>query len=468
MNHDLAYATDERRDSPRAAVSNKLDTVKSGGFIDGVRRVVERYGMDVTRPLAMVSGGPDSVAMLRVLLELGGEPVVLHVDHGLRDKDSREDARFVSELCEGLGVECEVRRVKLVGGNLQEKARRERYRLAEEVSAVRGLSTVVTGHTADDVTETVLLNLSRGAGMRGMTGIPPVRGRVARPLISHHRTDVLDYLRSLGQPYRTDLTNLTPKYARNRVRLEVLPVLEDLYPGAARNIARAAALLREDLEALEELAGRVVHRRGEEVTVAVTDLQGLPLALRRHAMRRAYAALAPDAPPLDAAAVERVLALLQKTEGATVLDLPANVRVAVRFGAEISFYLGTQPTLEERELLVGEQHFERWDINISETQEFDAEDAARPGVAYLDAARGPYRVRMSREGDRMRPLGLGGTKKVYRAMQDRKVPADLRDRTPVVVDEWGRVAWLFLGELDESFTVTSRTERMIRLEVRRI
>src|SRR5918997_6498962 len=226
--------------------------MKPEDFSDAVRKTAERYGMDLSRPLALVSGGPDSVALLRALLGLGVEPVVLHLDHGLRGEESREDAGFVRDLCDGLGVRCEVERLRLEEGpNLQARARDERYRLAEEVADGLGLQTIAVGHTADDVAETVLMNLARGTGMRGLAGIPPVRGRMVRPLIRHRRREVVHYLKYLIQPYRTDPTNLTGKYARNRVRLEVLPVLEELYPGAPRNLARAASLARQDLEALE-------------------------------------------------------------------------------------------------------------------------------------------------------------------------------------------------------------------------
>src|SRR5215216_4134153 len=212
------------------------------GFPEKVHRTAKSYGMDLRRPLALVSGGPDSVALLRVILALGGEPVVLHVDHGLRGEESRGDAEFVRDLCVRLGVHCEVRRLGLDGSsNLQERARDERYRLAEEVAVRLGLRAVATGHTADDVAETVLMNLARGTGLRGLAGIPPVRGRIERPLIGRTRQEILNYLNEIDQPYRTDPTNLTGKYARNRVRLEVLPVLEELYPGAAGNIARAPA-----------------------------------------------------------------------------------------------------------------------------------------------------------------------------------------------------------------------------------
>src|SRR3712207_693571 len=258
-------------------------------FSAAAARTARRCRMDLSRPLAMVSGGPDSVALLRALVELGTCPVVLHVDHGLRGEESLMDAEFVRELCEGMGLVYEGRRTRLEEGNLQEKAREERYRFAERLADGLELSAIATGHTADDVAETVLLNLARGAGLRGLAGIPPIRGRVVRPLIHHCRHDVLRYLEYLGQPYRTDPTNLTPKYARNRVRLEVMPVLEELFPRAGENVARTATLLREDLEALEDLAAGLIRRREDEVAVPLDELWRVPPALRRYVVREAYA-----------------------------------------------------------------------------------------------------------------------------------------------------------------------------------
>src|SRR5918992_1116983 len=125
--------------------------MKPEDFAGAVRLTAERYGMDLGRPLALVSGGPDSVALLRVLIEIGGEPAVLHVDHGLRGEESREDAGFVRELCEKFGVRCEIRRLELEGeANLQERARDGRYRLAEEAADEVGVRSIALGHTADD------------------------------------------------------------------------------------------------------------------------------------------------------------------------------------------------------------------------------------------------------------------------------------------------------------------------------
>src|SRR5919199_4171099 len=307
-------------------------------FSSAVWRTAQHFGMDLSQPLVMVSGGPDSIALLRVLVELGSQTVVLHVDHGLRGEESREDAEFVRKLCSQLEVPCEVRRLKVEGGNLQEEARRGRYRIAEELAQAEGASAIATGHTADDVAETVLMNLARGAGLRGLAGIPPVRGRIQRPLIGSSRRDVLHYLKELGQPFRTDPTNLTNKYARNRVRGKILPVLEELYPAAASNIARAALLVREDLEILEDLAKGIVQRRGEEVVLPRDGLEGLRPSLQRHAVRLAYATLVPEAAPLPSNLVEMALGLLEGGEGTRTLDLPGGVVASGRASEELAFY----------------------------------------------------------------------------------------------------------------------------------
>jgi len=440
-------------------------------FQDKVSLTAECYGMDLRRPLALVSGGPDSVALLRVIVALDGEPVVLHFDHGLRGEESREDAAFVRGLCGRLGVRCEVQSLGLDGGpNLQERAREERYRLAEEVAVRLGLEAVATGHTADDVAETVLINLARGAGLRGLAGIPPVRDRIQRPLIECTRRDVLNYLQELEQPYRTDPTNLTDKYARNRVRLEVLPILEELYPAASGNIARTASLVREDLEVLEGLAIGVVETRGDEVVLPLDGLIELRPPLRRHAVRLAYAALVPEAVPLSSNLVEAVLGLLEGGEGTRTLDLPDGVVASGRTAAELALYIEPRPTVSGREeIRAGESViFGEWRFSAREVPGFDPVDAAKIEVAYLDGGNGPYEVRMAREGDIIRPLGLGGTKKVFRAMMDRKVPSDLRRRTPVVVDGRGEVAWIVLGELGERHKVDESTQKILKLEVARI
>jgi tRNA(Ile)-lysidine synthetase-like protein len=164
-----------------------------------------------------------------------------------------------------------------------------------------------------------------------------------------------------------------------------------------------------------------------------------------------------------------VLDLADKREGTRAVRLPGDVVAAVRYGEELVLYRVPRVSSvsgESAELRPGTFGYGGWDVDVREVPGLDPSDAARPEVAYLDAGKGPYGVRMAREGDEIRPLGLGGTKKVFRAMMDRKVPRDLRRRTPVVVDGWGKVVWVFGGELSEEFKVGEGTEKMLRVEVR--
>src|SRR5918998_4730663 len=136
-------------------------------FVEGVRLTADRHGMDLSRPLVLVSGGPDSVALLRAILDLGGDPRVLHVDHGRRGEESRADVDFMLDLCEGIGVGCEVETLDLEdAANLQERAREARYRLARETAGRLGLRVVATGHTADDVAGNPIPNPPPRAGVR--------------------------------------------------------------------------------------------------------------------------------------------------------------------------------------------------------------------------------------------------------------------------------------------------------------
>ena len=160
-----------------------------------------------------------------------------------------------------------------------------------------------------------------------------------------------------------------------------------------------------------------------------------------------------------------MLALLEAGPGARSLDLAGGAVAVGRGGDEIAFYVPWELPPEELPLYGGEVRLEGWVFRIDEVASFDQEDAKKPGVAYLDYSGGPYSMRRAQEGDMIRPLGLGGRKLVLRAMMDRKVPADLRRRTPVVVGRSREVAWIPFGELGEAFAVQKETGRILKVEV---
>ena len=268
---------------------------------------------DATMVLA-VSGGPDSMALLHGAARLvetdarSWRLTVAHLDHALRP-DSADDARFVAEAAEALALRFEGLRTDVValardeGRSIEEAAREARYRFLEAVAPEGAL--IATAHTADDAAETVLLNLLRGSGLAGARGIPARRGRIVRPLLDARRATLRELLEAAVIGYRIDPSNDDPAFLRNRVRNEVLPLLEEIRPGAAERIGQFSRLAADDEALLEELARGELARRTSEDGI---DWHDPPLpSLGRRVLRLAVGAPAPSA--------ERIEALLEAAEG---------------------------------------------------------------------------------------------------------------------------------------------------------
>jgi len=266
--------------------------------------------------LLAVSGGPDSMALLHGAAQLvasearGWKLSVAHLDHALRD-DSADDAAFVADAADSLGLVVDVRRTDVSalarggGLSLEEAGRSARYAFLQELAGERD-ALIATAHTADDAAETVLINLLRGSGLAGARGIPARRGRVVRPLLGERRDRLRDLLDAAGIAYRLDPSNEDPAFLRNRVRAELVPLMESLRPGAVGSLARFAALAAADDELLKAVAAaELASRRGPDGSLDWTDPPPRPLG------RRVLRLAVPDPAP----SAERLEALLDAAEG---------------------------------------------------------------------------------------------------------------------------------------------------------
>lgn len=273
-------------------------------LISKVRSAVSDYTMIQSGSVvvAALSGGADSVSLLRALKsleeELGITVCACHLNHGLRGCESDNDERFCVRLCETLSVPLEIRRVS-IGDMLrphestEQAARRVRYEFFADTLEKFGSKTLATAHTASDNAETVLFNLTRGTGVSGLCGIPPIRAlsaeseyQVLRPLIYCTRGDVEDYLAHLSQDYVTDKTNLSDEYSRNRIRLNVIPELEKINPSLQAVISRMTGILREDDEFLESLGDKALSDAREGRGWNALALSKLPKPIKARAVRK--------------------------------------------------------------------------------------------------------------------------------------------------------------------------------------
>lgn len=289
----------------------------------------QRCAIPDDAPLVLaVSGGADSMAMLHGAARLGRYPLtVAHLDHGLR-RDSADDAAFVADVAAALDLPAAVHRTdvaalaRVEGLSIEEAGREARYRFLHEVAGDDGL--IATAHTLDDSAETVLLNLLRGSGLSGVTGIPPRRGRVVRPLLHARRAELRKLLDEGGQAYRDDPSNDDPAFLRNRVRADVLPLLEELRPGTVERIARYSRLAADDDAFLDDLAAaELARRRDAEGRI---DWHDPPApALSRRLLR-----LAIGDPPPSAGRVEALRAAAEGDRGGVVIELGAGRVASVR------------------------------------------------------------------------------------------------------------------------------------------
>jgi tRNA(Ile)-lysidine synthase len=435
-----------------------LGTIRASGLIEPGMRV-----------LVMLSGGADSVCLVHASRELLGRDAViaLHLNHGLRAA-ADDDQRFCADLCAELGVELEIERLLLAqGGNLEAAAREARYAAAERVRGRRSLDRIATGHTASDQVETVLYRLVSSPGRRALLGISRHSGRLIRPLIDLSRLETREYCRAAGLDWREDETNLDRRLARNRLRLDVLPALREIHPGVDRNVLATAEQLAEEAELLEEAvseAAEQIATAGPAPALDGARLRKLPAALRRLVLRRLAEEAARGPLPLRAEQVREIEALATRG-GSASLDLGGGVRVLSEYGV-----LRFQRQEAEREPgpavlpVPGRCRFGDWDVACELEPDVESTDLGSADEAVLDAASlgAELTVRAWREGDRMRPLGLEGTKSLQDLFTDRKVPRSLRRNLPVVESE-GEIAWVAGVALSEVFKVTGETARAARL-----
>lgn len=397
-----------------------------------VRRTLLSYGMldGVSRVVAAVSGGADSAAMLLCLKELqeefGFSLCCAHFNHRLRGAESDADEAFVKELCARLGVECRTGggEIAPAGRGLEDAARQARYGFLHSVAGKDPHTRIATAHTQNDNAETVLFHLARGTGLRGAGGIAPVCGRVIRPMIDLTRRETEAICREAGVEFRTDSSNEDKRFSRNRIRLEVLPALEEAHPGAIENIARFARAARAATDDLTVRAEAFLEQNGPDPAAMLRLSEALRAAVWQVFLERA--GLSPDA-----GTISRCEALLPRERAS--LQLGPDCYLEKRYGR-----------LEFREKALRPQ-----------AAFFSGEEPVFFGGYRVQAEKGPFDRRFSlraealadgawlcapRPGDRFLVPGVGH-RNVARICRDQKIPREKREGLPMLVKN-GEILWI--------------------------
>jgi len=287
------------------------------------------------RCLLGLSGGADSVALLRMLLPLREAgtlfPEAVHVNHGLRGEESDGDQAFTEELCGRLKVPLHAVRLDLGGRRDENAAREARYAAFFRIMKEREIPALILAHQREDQAETLMMRLLRGAGPEGLEGMRPLEERngfrILRPMLDISGAELREALRGLGQPWREDGTNRQDLYLRNRIRKELLPRMEEMVPGAVRRLARTAGLIAEENDAMAEAAEKLLRAAESPEGLDAGMLKEAPAALRKRALRRWWREKGPrlDERELSYEQTGRLAALTDAPRG-TIINLPAGWR----------------------------------------------------------------------------------------------------------------------------------------------
>lgn len=441
-----------------------------------------------------VSGGPDSVCMLHVLNrlreELGIELHVAHLNHQMRGTEADADARYVSELAQKLGIPATIEQRDVPAYqaqhhiSLEEAAREVRYKFLSQVAVLIGAKRVAAGHTLDDHVETILMHLIRGSGTRGLRGLQPISQRqaadgkltVIRPLLQVSRQETNDYCTQHRLEPRTDTTNLSLSSLRNRIRHQLIPLLQSYNPQVVPALLRTARIASDDLAFLDEeiarLWNKTVEQRESVIILDKKRLLELPAALKRHLLRTCIENLLGNLMDIETRHIEDMMKVLNKPAGKRI-DLPEGLTFTVEYDKYLlSFGTGALCPFPELETeftlnIPGETRIPGWHIEaeITDTPKGKAPDDF---IACFDFDRtgNKLKVRRRQPGDRFQPLGMSQPKKLNEFMIDAKISQSWRQRVPVVCSP-EHILWVVGWRIDDRAKVSDATQTMLHLRFER-
>ncbi len=455
--------------------------------------------------LVGVSGGPDSVALLHLLLDLVPDMQLrmgmVHLNHGLRGADSDSDADFVRSLADRLDLPFFSRKADVKGFqkanklSLEEASRRVRYAFFTEIADANRYGKIALGHHVDDNAELVLLNLLRGSGPQGLSGIPPVReGRFIRPLIDLTREQIERFLDDRSIPYIVDASNQDLRHRRNRIRHQLLPLLRQNYnPEISQTLSRLASIMREENRWIDEMTASallscMIEDEADRLVLSTHNLRKLETPLARRVLRKGLLGAKGSLRRIRFSHIESILDLLRGASAPTSprkhLHLPDRMCIEI-CPDHLIIRRSANKLRDLRPLSLSQDPLFSYSVSdLSGGTEVSIpeiggklsftllpgpelpEDAASPTVGCFDLQllRFPLSIRSPLPGDRFNPLGMRGSQKLKDFFINRKVPLNERTRCPLLISD-GIIIWIAGQRTAEFAKVTGNTQKVLKVEL---
>ena len=444
--------------------------------MDKIIETIDRYQMlpENCCVIAGVSGGADSMLLLSFLLHLKKERnitiIAAHINHCLRGQESEEDERFVHDFCNQNGVTFRVLRAsvleesKKMGCGIEECGRKIRYqffaKLAEEYDAK-----IATAHTLSDHLETVLIYLVRGTGIRGMCGIPPIRDQIVRPLISLTRKEVEDCCKRYGIPYRIDRSNFDRTYTRNKIRLEVVPVLREINPSLETAILRLSEQCMTEFEYLQNTAKQELFHLKQKEGYSVAGLQKLHPAILSRCIIIAVSEFCGI--KLEKIHVDLIIKIIQENSGA--VTVPGGFLIKIEYGFLKIKPQNTEPVLWENKfnpVKILTETGRQFIIEIIDAKKYAKEMKTNRNLFYhaLDYAiiNNHTVLRNRRAGDIFHKVGSNHTKSLKKLLNEAKIPAHDRNRLAILANG-EKILWIEGFGASNFAAVNEKTKKVVMI-----
>jgi len=437
-----------------------------------------------------VSGGPDSICLLHLLWRLRKKLSIkifaVHLDHQFRGIEAEQDAKYVEKICNTLGVESFIfsydvgKYSKEHGITFEEAGRELRYKLFDDVAKETGSSKIAVAQNRNDQAETVLMRLIRGSGLEGLTAIDYKRdGKIIRPLLDITREEIEEYCDENNLKPRIDKTNLQTIYTRNKIRLELIPYIEKNFNSRIIDaLWRSANLLRDDSDYLakaaeERLKDITVKSHNKIYSIDLKKFNKLHISMKKRVLRRVVEDVKGDLKDIGLKHIESIVDLASnKTVGARI-DLPGDIIVKLGYNSI---------DVKVNEFIKDEIKFcdFEYKLNIGEAVSIEALKASIEAkivpwsekyiyeknrhTIFIDynKVKGSLFIRNRRNGDRFRPFGMKGTKKLKDYFIDEKIPKEIRDKIPILCDEKG-IIWIIGYRMSENYKPDIKTDKVIKL-----
>ena len=445
--------------------------------------------MDRDKLIVGVSGGADSVVLLHILMELRDTLqwdlcfFVVHINHQLRGEEADGDQSFVEELCRAWNLPYESRSLPIARlakenkKSFEEMAREMRYEVFEEIRHKLHFDKIAVAHHQNDQAETILMHLIRGAGGKGLAGMLPQNDRIIRPLLGVERKEIEEYCITRGLSFRTDQTNFNPVYARNKIRLEVLPLLEQINPQIIGKLNDLGEMIREENEYFQDTIQGLyttlsIAETNDSIILDKNKFLEYHAVLQKRCLRYVLHRLKGDLKNIEAKHIEYALDFIQSKQTGKEIHLPDALTICIKYDT-IQSYIGRKiinsiqyqlELAENQKVHIPNTH------KYLEVTSFSKINSSIPIGSCIkwidkDKVKGKLFLRTRKPGDVFFPLGSTGNKKLKDYFIDKKVPREERDLIPVIAVE-NEVVWIIGYGLNDKYKVTSTTKSILQLELK--